>query len=102
MEIQSKIQAALAEKSSNNITNSEFLMDLFTLCVVVSSGISSLYGNVDVIASCRQSRLDAFPAALYLLCERAFWRDCSVRVSKKFFIFFFWIEQCHLFCFTDI
>lgn len=88
MEIQSKVQAALADKSLHNSVNSKFLMDLFMLCIVVSSGTSSLYGNVELIATCRQSILDAFPAALYLLSERAFWRDCSVRVCKKHIVMF--------------
>lgn len=78
MDIQSRVQAAFLEKSSN----SEFLMDLFTLCIVVSSGCSTLFGNVDVVATCRQSRLDVFPAAVHILSERAFWRDCTVRVSR--------------------
>ncbi len=79
MDIQSRVQAALLEKSGN----SEFLMDLFMLCIVVSSGCSMLFGNVELIASCRQSRLDVFPIALNMLSERAFWRDCTVRVSEK-------------------
>lgn len=93
MEIQSKVQAALTEKSLTNSANGEFLMDLFMLCIVVSSGISSLYGNVDGIATCRQTRLDGFPAALYLLSERAFWRDCSVRVCfEKLQLMFVTVE----------
>lgn len=78
MDIQSRVQAALLEKSAN----SEFLMDLFMLCIVVSSGCSALFGRVDVIASCRQNRLDLFPVAVHILSERAFWRDCTVRVSR--------------------
>lgn len=78
MEIQSRVQAALLEKS----TNAEFLMDLFMLCIVVCSGYATLFGSTDLIASCRQSRLDGFPAALHILSERAFWRDCTVRVSE--------------------
>lgn len=78
MEIQSRVQAALLEKSANSV----FLMDLFVLCIVVSSGYSTLFGNVDVISSCCQSRLDGFPVALHILSERAFWRDCTVRVSN--------------------
>lgn len=81
MEIQSKIQSTLFEKTENSSTKAEFLMDLFMLCIVVSSGCSTLVGNVDTIGSSRQNRLDAFPLALYLLCERNCWKDCSVRVS---------------------
>ncbi|KAJ6641283.1 Focadhesin [Pseudolycoriella hygida] len=79
MEIQSRVQAALSDKSQQN---SEFLMDLFMMCIIVASGCSMLCGNVSVIASCRQSRLDGFPAALNILTERAFWRDCSVRIFE--------------------
>lgn len=81
MDIQGRVQAALLEKSGI----SEFLMDLFMLCLVVFSGCSTLYGNVARIASCRQDRLDGFPAALYILSERAFWRDCSVRIFEFLF-----------------
>lgn len=85
MDVQSRVQAALLEKSAN----SEFLMDLFMLCIVVSSGCSALFGAVDVIASCRQSRLEGFPVAVHILSERAFWRDCTVRVSRrKYFILY--------------
>lgn len=77
MDIQGRVQAALLDKSAS----SEFLMDLFMLCIVVTSGCATLVGTVETVATCRQSRLDAFPAALYMLSEQAFWRDCTVRVS---------------------
>lgn len=100
MDIQGRAQAALLEKSSN----SEFLMDLFMLCIVVSSGYSTVFGNVNVVATSRQSRLDGFPAALHILSERAFWRDCTVRVRKR--RTFSWceieIELFFLFLFTDL
>jgi len=61
---------------------------LFMLCIVVSSGSSTLFGNVESIATCRQNRLDGFPAALYLLSEREYWKDCTIRIFEFLFHIF--------------